>query len=580
MRVAPSLLGFALIASIAVTGCSKREELKVAEFKDKVITVAAYEDAYANVQPQFLPKATGMEGRKEFLNTMLNKEVMAYKADELGYDKDPAVVQGMEGFKRMTLQVGYLKKRVADKVTITDKDLQEHYNNMGVTLSVKQILTDTADQAEECYAALKGGLDFDSACRQYSKSEDGADGGLVVTVAFGALVPDLQTPLFRQPVGGYTEPVLTQHGWVIVKVLKRSDPVQKKPFAEVREDVEVVVRRNKEAMELNKFTEKMRDDYGVAWNYDNMAVVFNAMPPDRSFDDAPRRGDEVYPLLYFDSKDLDKPLVSYQGKTITIKDFSDYYDQASFFTRPRRQFRLGGIRAFLTERIMNEISQDAVAKSNMESDPDVMKVIQAKKEELMINLLYEDMISKQTVVTAQEIQNYYNDNVARFQTPEKRRFGVVLTGDIETAQQASRELKAGKPLRSVVLAYSIDEETRDTMGESPDMARGEQPEIDTAGFSLAKVGDVSEPFQTSRGWMVLKLIGRTDERTFSLEEARPRVEAALREIKNEQRLEELLGKWKEEYNVVIYDDNLEKVQVTERSASEATPTAPRAGARG
>jgi hypothetical protein len=37
-------------------------------------------------------------------------------------------------------------------------------------------------------------------------------------------------------------------------------------------------------------------------------------------------------------------------------------------------------------------------------------------------------------------------------------------------------------------------------------------------------------------------------------------------------LEELLGKWKEEYNVVIYDDNLEKVQVTERSASEATPT--------
>ncbi|HEU4364535.1 MAG TPA: hypothetical protein VFT13_03630, partial [Candidatus Krumholzibacteria bacterium] len=86
MRVAP-LLGLGLIASIAVTGCSKREELKLVEFRDRSITMGQFETAYAKVDAQFLPHATGFEGKKEFLTTMLNREVMAAKADELGYDK-------------------------------------------------------------------------------------------------------------------------------------------------------------------------------------------------------------------------------------------------------------------------------------------------------------------------------------------------------------------------------------------------------------------------------------------------------------------------------------------------------------
>ena len=557
MRVAP-LFGLGMIAAIAVTGCSKREELKVAHFKDRSITVAQFEEAYARVDESFLPKTTGLEGKKEFLTTMLNKEVMAAKADELGYDKDPAVAQGMEAFRRMSLNIAYLKKQVADKITVSEKELREYYDNTGVSLSVKQILCDIESQADAAYAALKGGMDFDTACRTFSKSDDAADGGLVVTVTFGSLMPSLQAPLFRLPVGGFTEPVYTPHGWVIVKVLKGSDPVQKTPYDEVKEELRRKLRSIKEGVALNEFTDKLRKDYGVEWNYDNLAIAFNALPPDREFDAAPTRSDEIYPLLYFDPADYDKPLVTYQGKSTTIKDFSDLYDRASFFTRPRRVYRYGGIRSFLTDPIMNEISVDVVRKSRIEEDPEVAAVLKAKREEIMVGLLYEDMVNKQTVITAAAIQDYYNDNVDRFRTPEKRKFGVILTGDIETALRALGEIRARKPFRTVALAYSIDDETRETMGETPELAFGEQPEIDVVGFKLRQVGDVSEPFQTSRGWMVLKLLERVDARTFTLDEARTGIEGALREIKNDEKLEELLTKWKEEYGVVIDEKNLEK----------------------
>lgn len=574
MRISRIWLGLVVLAVIAATGCSKREELKVAEFKDQSITVSDFETAYAKVDPAYLPKATGFEGKQEFLTTMLNKYVMAYKADELGYDKDPNVTQTMEMFSRMALQIAYLKKQVADKVTITDDDVKKHYENQGVSMECKQILCDTEEQAQEAYQAVQDGLDFDTAVRQYSKNEDATTGGMVFTASYGQLTPEVQEVLFEAPIGGVTPPVMTTHGWVVMKVLKRNEGRQKPPFEDARVQYETEVKNLKEAVALNQFTAKLRDDYGVTWHYDNIGIIYNALPPDRPFDDAPPRSQEVYPLLLFDPSDLDKPIVSWQGgKQITIKDFSDFYDQSSFFNRPRRTYRYGGIRQFLVERIMNEVSSDVVRKSGIENDPEVKNALKAKKEEIMVNLLYEDMINKQTVVSKEEIKNFYDGNLESFHSPEKRKFGVILAGDDETAQQAYRELKGGKQFRTVMMAYSVDEETKANNGETQELARGEQPEMDVVGFSLRNVGDVSEPFQTSRGWMVLKLVERVDEKYFSLDEAEGRIETAIRQEKNDARLKELLEQWKKEVGVVVYDKNLEKTKVVERAAPQSQQSA-------
>jgi peptidyl-prolyl cis-trans isomerase C len=570
MRIQRICLGLAALVLIAATGCSKREDLKVAEFKDQVITVADFEEAYVRVDPAYLPKKTGLDGKKEFLDTMLNKYVMAYKADELGYDKDPTITQGMEMFSRMALQVAYLKKQVADKVQVTDEEVKAHYDNQGVSMEVKQILCDTPDQAEEAYQAIQDGLDFDTAVRQYSKNEDASTGGLVFTAVYGQLMPEVQTQLFSVPVGGVTKPVMTTHGWVIMKVLRKNEGRAKPPFEDVKEDYKLQVKNLKEAVALNQYTSDLRDQYGVTWHYDNIAIVYNALPPDRDFDDAPARNQEIYPLLMFDPADLDKPMVTWQGgKQITIKDYSDFYDQASFFNRPRRNLRYGGIRQFLVERIMNEISTDVVRKSGIEKDPEVAKVLKAKKEEMMVNLMYNDRINKETVVTQEEIKNYYDGNLEAFHTPEKRKFGLILAGDLEGAQQAYRELRAGSPFRTVMLSYSVDDETKANNGETAELGMGEQPELNP-GFALRKVGDVTEPFQTSRGWMVLKLVERTDEKYFSLEESEGRIEAAIRTEKNDARLKELLDQWKKEVGVVIYEDTLAKTQIQERPAP-ATP---------
>ena len=565
MRIVRLWLGLVAVMSIALTGCSKREDVKLAEIKDRVITVGEYEDAYARVKKEFLPAENEDEAarKKEFLMTMVNRDLMAVKADELGYDKDPSIAQGMEAFRRMTTQVAFLKREIGE-IEVSDADVKAYYDKMGTSVSFKRLLCDREEQAMEAYQALKDGQDFTSAITQYSKAEDAKDGGTVITAPFGQLLPELEGPVFDLPVGGFTEPILTLQGWVIIQVIKiDKNPKQEAAFEDIKERLRTQIYNQRESVAVNNYTEKLREQYGVTWNYDSLELIYNALPPDRSIDLAPPRDQEVYPILYFEADDLDKPVVSYPGRTITIKDFSDLYDRASFYNRPRREMRLGGIRGFLTLNVMNEISTDAVAKSDIESDPEVKNLLQTKKDELMVSLMYEDLVNKKTVVTYDRMLQFYEDNKDGMRQPEKRNFGVVIVGDVETAHKAQAELLEGRPVAAVASTYSLDGETLENHGTTGLLVRGQRQDVDP-GFAMTEVGQVLPPYQVDSGWMVLKLMEIAPERVFEFEEARERIEQALREQDNEKTLKDLLAKWSEEYKVVIHDDNLKKVKLPER----------------
>jgi peptidyl-prolyl cis-trans isomerase C len=553
-----------LVPGLLVASCSKnKENLPVAKVGDRIITLGTFEKTYFAVDPKFLSDDTSVEGLKQFLNTMINKDVMAIKADELGYDKDPWVVQGMEAFKKVGLQAAYLKFRVADKVNVTEKDLKKAYEKYGTTLQVKQILVDTKPVADQAYAMLKQGADFESVCRQYSTDPDASMGGRVVPATWGTYEPDFQDVLFSTPVGSYTPPVLTRSGWVIVKVIESNQP-KRRPYDEAKDDLEKLVRRQQELRLQTKMSDELRAKHNFQWYDDNIAVVFDALPPDRLLTDPPDRSTEVYPLLKLDERDLDKPLVSYDNKSITVRDFSDLYDRASFFVRPRREGRYGDVKKFLMDYVMNELVPIEMKESRIEEDPVVVAGLNKKREQFMVDKLYQDLIERQTDVTPDEITSYYNDNLEKFRHPEERRLGMILTGDRQKAVEAFEKVKHGEPFDSVSVRYSIPELTPEERNGDSFLTKGQKPELDAVAFTLENVGDVSDPFETSRGWMILKLKERHPERIVSLDDAREEVGRAVKTLKNEERLNSLLEKWRAEIKVEIYENNLKKANIKEK----------------
>ncbi len=567
---------FLLVIPIFFSCSKSKDKIIVAKIADREITLKRYETAYKNVDVQFLPTKSGFEGLREFLDTMINKEVMAVKADELGYDKDPVVVQGMKLFKNMGLQAAYLKFKVADKVKVTEDDLKTFYSRMGVMLSIKQMLLDTEDEAENVYQMLKDGNDFDTLLKRYSKAPDAVSGGKVLTAAFGNFAPEFQNEVFSLSIGEFSRPVSSPYGYFIVKVLgkQRQKP---RPYEEIKESLEEMVRGYAQMVQLNLASEEIQRKAGVQWHLENVKIIFDALPPDRPLTNPPAKGSSDDKQLKFPTSIQNDPVVTYKKKTISLQDFADLYNKASFFNRPRREFRLGGIKRFLVEIMMNELVMDEMEASNMEEMPEVKKVLDSKTEELMINKMYDELIQSQVSVTDRETNDYYENNIDFFSVPERRSFGVVLTGDKGTAEEAFSKMSSGESFISVVDAYSIDESTKRNRGQTDFLTQGSQPELDQVGFGLKKIGEISQPFQTSRGWVILKLIERQKPRVLPLSEAGPAAQKAVKNMKLEALFNKKLESWKKELHVEVFEDNLRKADLQERSkdSEEITPARPK-----
>jgi len=140
---------------------------------------------------------------------------------------------------------------------------------------------------------------------------------------------------------------------------------------------------------------------------------------------------------------------------------------------------------------------------------------------------------------------------------------MVLANDKDAAAEAYTKIMAGDSFDRVSAQYSVEDISRDERVGSRPITKGSNPDYDQQAFALANVGDVSEPFQTSRGWMIVKLVERRPATVLPFEEAREDLQQGLKSIKNEERLNALLEKWQGEVEIRIYEDNLMKANLDE-----------------
>ena len=559
MRISKILVMVLTLPAMFLAACSASEDSPVASVNDRNISMKDYERAWATVDPQFLPATTDLDGRKEFLDIMVNKEVMAIKSDELGYDKDTYVVQGMEAFKKVGLQAAYLKINVSDRINVTDANIEEYYKMWGKRLSVKQILCDTENDANDVYELLNAGHDFETVCREHSKGPDASEGGRVISANFGTFPPEWNE-LFQIKVGESTSPIRADYGYFIVKVMT-STPPTREPLENVRDAISDHVRLHQELKYSQEMAQAIRDKHGLTLYEDNLVIAFNLLPPDRPLTNPPDRRQEVYPLMDIPPSELDKPLMTYDDEVITMKDFSGLYDRSSFFERPRRQLRIGGMAKFLIHLVMSDLVVTELEESGIENHPEIAKILNRKREQLMVDKLYQDLVVGQTQVNFQEVDQYYNNNLEQFHRDEERRFGVVMTGDRDEAKRVVQKIKSGQNFEDIVLEHSLHGPTKENGGDSGFIEKGARPDFD-AGFEIVRVGGVTEPFETAEGWMVLKLFEKRPARILSVEEARNDIQHFLTQQANNDRLDELILKWKGEMSITVHDKVLLKATLS------------------
>jgi parvulin-like peptidyl-prolyl isomerase len=154
----------------------------------------------------------------------INQKLFEKEADKLGIRNSKEFKEKLKIAESQMLQQELIERHL--KVAVTDKMVSDDYAKLAKSLKgqkevkASHILVDTEEKAKEIKKKINKGTKFEALVKEFSKDEGSkANDGELGYVLKGQLVPEFESKAFSMKQGEISDPVKTQFGWHIIKVL-------------------------------------------------------------------------------------------------------------------------------------------------------------------------------------------------------------------------------------------------------------------------------------------------------------------------------------------------------------------------
>lgn len=175
-------------------------------------------------QYQQLPDGALLKG---LLDQMVDQQLLA-NAESTSPDSDPLQVKlAVENQRRTVL--ASLAAQAAVASAVSEDAVKAAYDKMvadfkpATEWNAAHILVDTEDKAKALKAEIDGGADFAEVAKANSSDGSAASGGDLGWFGAGQMVPEFETAVQGLQKGQVSEPVKTQFGWHLVKLIDSRD---------------------------------------------------------------------------------------------------------------------------------------------------------------------------------------------------------------------------------------------------------------------------------------------------------------------------------------------------------------------
>ncbi len=218
-------------------------------------------------------------------------------------------------------------------------------------------------------------------------------------------------------------------------------------------------------------------------------------------------------------------------------------------------------RELLEQFVMRELLYDMGARKGYERNVDVQKQLRDMERQLIIQKVYEDEISSRVKLDESDYNLYYEAHRDEYKDPATIQVAHIQLSAEDQAVDILKRIEAGEKFSDLAKECSTDALTREKGGELGSLREGSsiipqigsEPEIAKA-VSALEVGDATGPIRSAKGVHIFAVTGKTPERYKPLDEVRKQVEFALRRMKEEEQMQQLMKTMLEEQKVVIYSD--------------------------
>ncbi|MGO9388990.1 peptidylprolyl isomerase [Rhodoblastus sp.] len=225
-----------------------------------------------------LPKQMNDQARdKALLDYLIDVKLVTQKAMADKLDQTPEFQKKLAYFREKLLMESFLG--VVAKGAVTPATMKTTYDEAAkaqkpeMEVHALHILVPTEEEAKTVEKRLKAGEDFGKLADQLSK-DPGSKGGDLGWFTKERMVPEFAEAAFKLKAGEVSDPVKTQFGWHVIKVLEvREHPFP--PMDQVKDQLEHYVAQKAQSEAIVKLREGAK-----ITRTDNAAAPADAAKPD------------------------------------------------------------------------------------------------------------------------------------------------------------------------------------------------------------------------------------------------------------------------------------------------------------
>ena len=538
-----NVLTLAALALIHCGGPSDVADHVAARVGDKEITREDLTLFAAETPALLRSEATGMDAAKDYLQTLIDMELMLVEARAQGLDAEAQFAAQWEREQQNRIVKEYLERYVLPESQPSEQEVREQFakSKWSRLLKLAHIRVATQEQARQVVQELERGRPF----AEVAAERSAANGGLLSEHFIGRdNLRDVQLPLaiahalFEVPVGEVSQPFQVRGAYEIFKVLDEAPA----PAHYLQVFAQWLFRQQYERVQ-QQWVAKLRPKYQV--EVDTAAVAFLIAEGNALWELAP--------------SDRERILGRYDRGHFTIEDLMNAYWQVRF--QYRLKFSREGLADFIDTHILSaRLFYREALEEGLDAAPAVVAWLHDKKKALLLEALKEREVQARVDTTDASARRYYENNLHKFMEPRATVILEILVPTQAMADSLLEEIEGGADMETLAVRHTTRQFATQQQGRIHLHAyeRALFGPLHDEAMEKAPIGELKGPLALAEGFSIFKVEERIPDRPEPFPQTVRRAKYWLRKAEENKYFEALIVRLREQYagQVEVFEEHL------------------------
>ncbi len=427
------------LSLVIIAACSSPQDDTsiVARVGEVAITFEDLQSFKSDMPPLLLSEREGVAAFDEYLQAMVDMELLLLETQERQIDSDPDFIEQWEQERGKKLFQEFVKLEIQDKIDLPQEEIQRQWgeSKWNRLLKLARIRSGTADEAAQALRALENGTlsgqPLSPPQQGNLQGELNSYVGRNTIEEFGISL-DVAEVLFELAKGEISEPLKGEAGYDIYKVLDERPAPASYYLIFSQGTLMAAFGERRRAL----ITELMRE-YNVELDPHSIAKLAAIVAQDN-----------------VDAIDAEGILGRYDGGQITLADFLALYPKV------RRVASVGtdssGIDEFVRLYLVPEVLFPvAIERRDMAQEPAISDWLRIKKRAMLIEELRRRDVEEHVDLSEEVLRRYYEANLHRFMEDREVAVQEILVATQEEAEALAARIRAGEDMATLAASHSI-----------------------------------------------------------------------------------------------------------------------------